>query len=194
MSATQSFAGLCAVVLHRADDTVERLARQLNVLGLTMRAQWAPLDLATQRADIVLVDADAGWSGLLPWPPGENPAPLIALLGTEAPGRIAWALDHGANALIAKPVAAAAVYPALVMAARAHSQARETGRRIRELEERIKLRPLVLAAIQTLMDRRGLDEAAAYRHLRGEAMRQRLALEQIAAAILARPRAVPEAG
>jgi AmiR/NasT family two-component response regulator len=194
MSATPSFAGLCAVVLHRADDTVERLARQLNVLGLTMRAQWAPLDLATQRADIVLVDADAGWSGLLPWPPGENPAPLIALLGTEAPGRIAWALDHGANALIAKPVAAAAVYPALVMAARAHSQARETGRRIRELEERIKLRPLVLAAIQTLMDRRGLDEAAAYRHLRGEAMRQRLALEQIAAAILARPRAVPEAG
>jgi AmiR/NasT family two-component response regulator len=194
MSATPSFAGLCAVVLHRADDTVERLARQLNVLGLTMRAQWAPLDLATQRADIVLVDADAGWSGLLPWPPGENPAPLIALLGTEAPGRIAWALDHGANALIAKPVAAAAVYPALVMAARAHSQARETGRRIRELEERIKLRPLVLAAIQTLMDRRGLDEAAAYRHLRGEAMRQRLALEQIAAAILARPRAVPGAG
>jgi AmiR/NasT family two-component response regulator len=194
MSATPSFAGLCAIVLHRADDTVERLARQLKVLGLTMRAQWAPLDLATQRADIVLVDADAGWSGLLPWPPDENPAPLIALLGTEAPGRIAWALDHGANALIAKPVAAAAVYPALVMASRAHSQARETARRIRELEERIKLRPLVLAAIQTLMDRRGLDEAAAYRHLRGEAMRQRLALEQIAAAILARPRAVPEAG
>jgi AmiR/NasT family two-component response regulator len=194
MSATPSFAGLCAVVLHRADDTVERLARQLNVLRLTMRVQWAPLVLETQRADIVLVDADAGWSGLLPWQPGENPMPLIALLGAEAPGRIAWALDHGANALIAKPVAAAAVYPALVMAARAHSQALETARRIRELEERIKLRPLVLAAIQNLMDRRGLDEAAAYRYLRGEAMRQRLALEQIAAAILARPRAVPEAG
>jgi AmiR/NasT family two-component response regulator len=194
MSATPNFAGLCALVLHRADDTVERLARQFNVLGITMYAQWAPLVVGTQRVDIVMVDADAGWSGLLPWPPGENPMPLVALLGSEAPGRIAWALDQGANALIAKPVAAAAVYPALVMAARAHSRTRETARRIRELEERIRLRPLVLAAIQVVMDRRGFDEAAAYRHLRSEAMRQRLALEQIAAAILAGPRAVPEAG
>jgi AmiR/NasT family two-component response regulator len=194
MRATPSFTGLHAVVLHRSDDTVERLARQLNVLGLKVREQWAPLDLKQQRADIVLVDADAGWSGLLPWPAGENPLPLIALLGSEAPGRIAWALDHGANALIAKPIAASAVYPALVMASRSHAEARRIAGRIAELEERIRLRPLVLAAVQALMTRHDLDEAAAYRHLRREAMRRRLALEQAAAAILAGSRAVPEAG
>jgi AmiR/NasT family two-component response regulator len=194
MRATPSFTGLHAVVLHRSDDTVERLARQLNVLGLKVHDQWAPLDLTQQRTDIVLVDADAGWSGLLPWPAGENPVPLIALLGSEAPGRIAWALDHGANALIAKPIAASAVYPALVMASRSHAQARRIAERISELEERIRLRPLVLAAVQALMTGHGLDEAAAYRHLRREAMRRRLALEQAAAAILAGSRAVPEAG
>jgi AmiR/NasT family two-component response regulator len=194
MRATPSFTGLHAVVLHRFDDTVERLARQLNVLGLKVRDQWAPLDLTQERADIVLVDADAGWSGLLPWPPGENPVPLVALLGSEAPGRIAWALDHGANALIAKPIAASAVYPALVMASRSHAEARRIAGRIAELEERIRLRPLVLAAVQALMTSHDLDEAAAYRHLRREAMRRRLALEQAAAAILAGPRAVPEAG
>jgi AmiR/NasT family two-component response regulator len=194
MRATPSFTGLHAVVLHRFDDTVERLARQLNVLGLKVRNQWAPLDLTQERADIVLVDADAGWSGLLPWPPGENPVPLVALLGSEAPGRIAWALDHGANALIAKPIAASAVYPALVMASRSHAEARRIAGRIAELEERIRLRPLVLAAVQALMTSHDLDEAAAYRHLRREAMRRRLALEQAAAAILAGPRAVPEAG
>jgi AmiR/NasT family two-component response regulator len=194
MRATPSFTGLHAVVLHRFDDTVERLARQLNVLGLKVRDQWAPLDLTQERADIVLVDADAGWSGLLPWPPGENPVPLVALLGSEAPGRIAWALDHGANALIAKPIAASAVYPALVMASRSHAEARLIAGRIAELEERIRLRPLVLAAVQALMTSHDLDEAAAYRHLRREAMRRRLALEQAAAAILAGSRAVPEAG
>jgi AmiR/NasT family two-component response regulator len=194
MRATPSFTGLHAVVLHRFDDTVERLARQLNVLGLKVRNQWAPLDLTQERADIVLVDADAGWSGLLPWPPGENPVPLVALLGSEAPGRIAWAIDHGANALIAKPIAASAVYPALVMASRSHAEARRIAGRIAELEERIRLRPLVLAAVQALMTSHDLDEAAAYRHLRREAMRRRLALEQAAAAILAGPRAVPEAG
>jgi AmiR/NasT family two-component response regulator len=194
MRATPSFTGLQAVILHRADDTVERLTRQLNVLGLKARAQWSPLDLSTQRADIVLVDADAGWSGLLPWPARENPVPLVALLGSEAPGRIAWALDHGANALIAKPVAASAVYPALVMARRSHAEARQIAERIIELEERIRLRPLVLAAVQALMASLDCDEAAAYRHLRREAMRRRLALEQAAAAILAGPSAVPEAG
>jgi AmiR/NasT family two-component response regulator len=194
MRATPSFTGLHAVVLHRSDDTVERLARQLNVLGLKVREQWAPLDLTQQRADIVLVDADAGWSGLLPWPAGENPLPLVALLGSEAPGRIAWALDHGANALIAKPIAASAVYPALVMASRSHAEARRIAGRISELEERIRLRPLVLAAVQALMTSHDLDEAAAYRHLRREAMRRRLALEQAAAAILVGSRAVPEAG
>jgi AmiR/NasT family two-component response regulator len=194
MRATPSFTGLHAVVLHRFDDTVERLARQLNVLGIKVRDQWAPLDLTQERADIVLVDADAGWSGLLPWPPGENPVPLVALLGSEAPGRIAWALDHGANALIAKPIAASAVYPALVMASRSHAETRRIAGRIAELEERIRLRPLVLAAVQALMSSHDLDEAAAYRHLRREAMRRRLALEQAAAAILAGSRAVPEAG
>lgn len=194
MRATPSFTGLHAVILHRGDETVERLARQLNVLGLRARAQWSPLDLSTQPADIVFVDADAGWSGLLPWAARENPVPLVALLGSEAPGRIAWALDHGANALIAKPVAASAVYPALVMARRAHSEARQIAQRITELEERIRLRPLVLAAVQALMTSLDCDEAAAYRHLRREAMRRRLALEQAAAAILAGPSAVPEAG
>jgi AmiR/NasT family two-component response regulator len=194
MRATPSFTGLHAVVLHRFDDTVERLTRQLNVLGIKVRDQWAPLDLTQERADIVLVDADAGWSGLLPWPPGKNPVPLVALLGSEAPGRIAWALDHGANALIAKPIAASAVYPALVMASRSHAEARRIAGRIAELEERIRLRPLVLAAVQALMTSHDLDEAAAYRHLRREAMRRRLALEQAAAAILAGSRAVPEAG
>jgi AmiR/NasT family two-component response regulator len=194
MRATPSFTGLHVVVLHRSDDTVKRLVRQLNVLGLKVREQWAPLDLTQQRADIVLVDADAGWSGLLPWPIGENPVPLIALLGSEAPGRITWALDQGANALIAKPIAASAVYPALVMASRSHTEARRIVGRISELEERIRLRPLVLAAVQALMTNHHFDEAEAYRHLRREAMRRRLALEQAAAAILAGPRAVPEAG
>jgi AmiR/NasT family two-component response regulator len=115
MKDTLSFLGKRAVILHRPGDTTDRLVRQCGLLGLRAEARWRPLR-AIEDVDIVLVDADEGWDGLLPWTPAEKPAPLVALLASEAPGRIAWALDQGADALIAKPVSASAVYPALVMA------------------------------------------------------------------------------
>ena len=183
MTTTPGFTGLRAVILHRANDDVQRLTRQLGVLGLETHVQWQPLKtIAT--ADLVLVDADAGWAGILPWERDKNPVPLIALLSSEAPGRVAWALDHGANALISKPVAASAVYPALVMAFRFHAQSLQVARELDDMRERLRLRPLVLAAVQALMQRFDLDEAAAYRQLRQQAMQSQLALEHVAADVL----------
>lgn len=183
MTTTPGFTGLRAVILHRANDDVQRLTRQLGVLGLDTHVQWQPLK-TTATADLVLVDADAGWAGILPWERDKNPVPLIALLSSEAPGRVAWALDHGANALISKPVAASAVYPALVMAFRFHAQRLQIARELDEMRERLRLRPLVLAAVQALMQRFDLDEAAAYRQLRQQAMQSQLALEHVAADVL----------
>ncbi len=187
MRATPSFVGQRAVILHRPGDTADRLVRRCGLLGMRAEPRWQPLRVG-EEVDIVIVDADEGWDGVLPWTPRENPVPLVALLGSEAPGRIAWALDQGADALIAKPVASSAVYPALVMAARRHAERREIAQRMARLEERVRLRPLVHAAVQSYMATDGSCEDGAYSRLRREAMRQRLTLEQAAAAILARPR------
>ena len=187
MRETLSFLGQRAMILHRPSETTDRLVRQCALLGLRVEARWRPLR-AVEDVDIVLVDADEGWDGLLPWAPAEKPAPLVALLASEAPGRIAWALDQGADALIAKPVTASAVYPALVMATRRHAEARRFNERIARLEERVRLRPLVHAAVRTLMAADGCDESEAYGRLRREAMQTRLTLEQAAASILASPR------
>jgi AmiR/NasT family two-component response regulator len=187
MKETLSFLGQRAVILHRPGDTTDRLVRQCALLGLRAEARWRPLR-AVEKVDIVLVDADEGWNGLLPWTPAEKPAPLVALLASEAPGRIAWALDQGADALIAKPVSASAVYPALVMATRRYSDARQLNERIARLEERVRLRPLVHAAVRTLMTVEGCDENEAYGRLRREAMQTRQTLEQAAASMLASPR------
>jgi AmiR/NasT family two-component response regulator len=184
---TLSFLGQRALILHRAGETTDRLVRQCVLLGLRAEARWRPLR-AVEDVDVVLVDADEGWDGLLPWTPAEKRAPLVALLASEAPGRIAWALDQGADALIAKPVSASAVYPALVMAARRHAEARHLNERIARLEERVRLRPLVHAAVRTLMVAEGCDENEAYGRLRREAMQTRRTLEQAAASMLASPR------
>ena len=187
MKETLSFLGQRALILHRAGETTDRLVRQCALLGLRAEARWRPLR-AVEDVDIVLVDADEGWDGLLPWTPAEKPAPLVALLASEAPGRIAWALDQGADALIAKPVSASAVYPALVMATRRHAEARQLNERIARLEERVRLRQLVHAAVRTVMVTEGCDENEAYGRLRREAMQTRQTLEQTAASMLASPR------
>ncbi|MGO7668123.1 ANTAR domain-containing protein, partial [Rhizobium ruizarguesonis] len=93
-----NFTGWQAMVLHREDVNTEKLIRQLRLLGIHATLQWAPLSAAVL-PDLVIVDADQGWDDLLPWN-GETPAcPVFALLGSEAPGRIAWALGQGAGAI-----------------------------------------------------------------------------------------------
>lgn len=136
-------------------------------------------------SDLVIVDADQGWDGLLASAPAAHPAvPVIALLGSEAPGRIAWALEQGAGAIIAKPVASSAVYPALVMAVSIHQERMATRSKMDRLEERVRMRPLVHAAVQKIMEARGVGEEQAYTILRGSAMQRRLPMEQLAAFIL----------
>ena len=193
MSKTPNFTGWRAVILHREDSNTERLMRQLGLLGIRASQQWAPLSPA-EIPEIVLVDADQGWDDLLPWN-GRTPSrPVVALLGSEAPGRIAWALAQGAGAVIAKPVAASAVYPALVMALSIHEERQEVAARLQYLEERVRLRPLVHAAVEKLMAERGLDEEHAYAILRDSAMRRRLSMEQISASFLGGAEPLPEVG
>jgi AmiR/NasT family two-component response regulator len=193
MSQTPNFAGMTVAILHREDGNTERLVRQLRLLGLRSSVQWTPLDPADP-VDIVMVDADQGWDGLLKPQGASCVHPVVALLGSEAPGRVAWALSQGASAIIAKPVASSAVYPALVMALSIHRERADAAQRLAHLEERIRLRPLVHAAIGLLMNERGLDEERAYAVLRGCAMRRRLPMEQVAASIIGGAEPLPEAG
>jgi AmiR/NasT family two-component response regulator len=195
MTELPNLVGWRAVILHRADDNTERLVRQLGLLGLSAHVQWQPLDTDRTPADIVLVDADRGWPGLLAWGEAvEASVPVVALLQSEAPGRVAWALEQGAGAFLAKPVAASAVYPALVLAACVHRERIEGRLQRAMLEDRIRMRPLVHGAVRAIMCGQHLDEDAAYRALRFDAMSRRIAMEQAAAEILAGRTALPEAG
>lgn len=190
---TPNFVGRRALVLHRADDSIARLERQLHLLGLAVEQRWAPMR-PSERPDLVLVDADQGWNGLLPWPAGAAAAPVVALLGSEAPGRIAWAIDQGAGAVIAKPVTAAAVYPALVLALHAFEERRAAAEKIADLSARLGLRGVVSRAVERVVAAHGLDEEEAYRRLRGFAMRRRMTLEAAAALVAAGRERLQEAG
>ncbi|SFB14590.1 Two-component response regulator, AmiR/NasT family, consists of REC and RNA-binding antiterminator (ANTAR) domains [Rhizobium sp. NFR07] len=193
MSRTPNFTGWRAVILHREDSNTERLERQFGLLGIRATRRWEPLSTWAD-ADLVLVDADQGWDDLLPQADGVSGKPLVALLGSEAPGRIAWAMKQGASAIIPKPVAASAIFPALVMAVSIHEERQAAADKLRHLEERIRMRPLVHAAVEKLRAARGLTEDEAYATLRGCAMQRRLTMEEVAAMLLGGAEALPEVG
>ena len=76
MRETPNFTGWHAAILHREDANTERLIRQLTLLGLRTSLSWEPI-AAHALADMVIVDADQGWDGLLPWNNGPPPIPVI---------------------------------------------------------------------------------------------------------------------
>lgn len=176
--------GAKAVILHRPHPTVPALARQLVAIGLEVKECWPDLPSAALGADYVFFDADMGYDAQFPWAPGNAPMPLVALIGSEAPGRIEWALAMGASAQLLKPVGDHGVYSALLIARQAFEARRALGAEIDDLKRRLADRQTVVRAV-TLLAARGKSEEEAYAQLRQIAMAWRETIELAAQRIVA---------
>ncbi len=172
-----------AVILHRAHPSVDALRRQLELLHIKVTVAWPQIDSAGMDYDVVFFDADMGHEGQFPWPSGFAPMPMIALIGSEAPGRIEWALAQGSNAHILKPIGSTGGYSALLIAAHAYQVARAQADDISALEDRLRQRPLVVRAILKLMQQERLDEASAWKRMRKNAMSWGMTIEEASEAV-----------
>ncbi len=177
--------GARAAVLHRPHPTVDALARQLEAIGLDVAAHWPELGPEALAADYAFFDADMGHDGQFPWQPGSAPMPMIALIGSEAPGRIEWALSHGADAQLLKPVGDGGAYGALLIARHAFEARRALADEITDLRRRLDERQTVVRAV-ILLTARGLDEGEAYAELRRRATAARETIEAAARRVVAR--------
>ena len=176
--------GARAVILHRPHATVNALARQLAAIGLEADDCWPKLPAEALGADFVFFDVDLGFDDQFPWKPGEAPMPLVALIGSEAPGRIEWALSHKADAQLLKPVGAGGVYSALLIARQSFEARRRLADEIAALEARVAERQTIVRAVAAL-SAQGVDDERAYAQLRSLAMAWQVSVEQAARRIVA---------
>lgn len=181
----QELGGAHAIILHREHATVRTLSRQLAAIGLKISTCWPELDASAMGADFVFFDADMGHDDQFPWEIGNSPMPLIALIGSEAPGRIDWALSAGADAQLVKPIGGSGAYSALLIARAAYDARKALLEDIQSLQRRLNERQTVVRAINFLM-MSGLDEDAAYDQLRHLAMNWRINFEAAARRVVAR--------
>jgi len=176
--------GAKALILHRPHATVNALSRQLAAIGLDVTECWPELPTDALAADFVFFDVDFGFDEQFPWKPGKAPMPLIALIGSEAPGRIEWALSHKADAQLLKPVGTAGVYSALLIARQSFEARRRLADEIAALEARVAERQTIVRAVAAL-SAQGIDDGRAYGQLRSLAMSWQVSVEQAARRIVA---------
>jgi response regulator NasT len=175
--------GARAFVLHRSHPTVQAIIRQLQAIGLETTDCWPELPVEALAADFVFFDADLGFDEQFPWKPGEAPMPLVALIGSEAPGRIEWALSHNADAQLLKPVGNAGVYSALLIARQSFEARKHLAAEIAALRQRVAERQTVVRAVAALT--KDADDGRAYQQLRSLAMGWRISLEEAARRVVA---------
>ncbi|SFA70300.1 Two-component response regulator, AmiR/NasT family, consists of REC and RNA-binding antiterminator (ANTAR) domains [Poseidonocella pacifica] len=176
--------GARAAILHRPHPTVSALTRQLEAIGLDVDCHWPELPPSARAADYLFIDVDTAHEDQFPWAPGEAPMPMIALVGSEAPGRIEWLMNFGADAQILKPVGDGGAYSALLIARATFDARAELACEIEALRRRLGQRQTVVRAVAMLATR-GKSEDEAYAQLRGLAMAWRVSFEEAAERIVA---------
>ena len=182
---TPNFRSWTAIVLHRPHADADALLRQLERLGISGRQAWPELTPEDAGASVIFFDADMGYDGQFPWEPGAAPMPLIALLGSETPGRVEWAMRQGASAHLRKPLGSGGAFSALMIAVRTFAAQRALEGEVAELRSRLARRSAVARALVLLMTSEKIDEAAALQRLREIAMSARQSVEDAADALIA---------
>lgn len=112
-------------------------------------------------------------------------SPVIALLGTETPSRLKLVLDLDPASFLVKPLRSAGIYAALVLAFERSERTNELKQQVLKLEQRLRSRRVVLAAVLQVMHTHALAEPAAFALIRRAAMEQRKTIEELSAEITA---------
>jgi AmiR/NasT family two-component response regulator len=173
-----------ALILHRQDHNRDAIVGQLERLGVKVNACWPAEAVAAADSDVVLFDSDMGFDGLFAWETGKARVPLIAILGSEAPGRIEWTLTQEPSAYLLKPIGSTGVFSALSIAFHTFAVQQTRDEALRQMGLQHQIRGTVLRAAAALMKRHGMEPGAALGVLRSESMQRRLPLEAVSALVL----------
>jgi len=182
--------GRRALMIMKDEREIAIVRRQFDRLGMSV-VETDPsqlqlqLQLPQDDVDVIVLDADAipiKSDCTLSW---KINVPIIALIGTETPSRLKWLLDLHPASFLVKPLRSAGLYTALVVAFDCAQRRIEDAAHVEKLEDRIRARRIVVAAVLQLIRAHALSEEDAFTLIRRTAMRYRTTIEQLSAEIVA---------
>jgi AmiR/NasT family two-component response regulator len=178
--------GRRALMIMKDERDIALLRRQFDRLGMSVtEAEPAQSQPPPDPVDVIVLDADSipiKSDCALSW---KINSPIIALIGTETPSRLKWLLDLQPASFLVKPLRSAGLYTALVVAFDCAQRRIEEAAHVERLEDRIRSRRIVVAAVLQLIRAHALSEEDAFTLIRQTAMRYRTTIEQLSVEIIA---------
>jgi AmiR/NasT family two-component response regulator len=179
-SAEADFAHLKVLVVHPRDRDGETLLRQLQRLGCSVTHRWPP-DGPLDGADVLICLVQEGCRAMLEPPPT---AAVIGIADVSAGSSLRRLGQFNLHAAVAKPIDPRTLLTALVVSRNNFRYERRLLTKISKLEETLRSARKVERAKAILMERRNMEEPEAYAFLRSQAMRKRVPVGVIAAAVI----------
>jgi AmiR/NasT family two-component response regulator len=113
-----------------------------------------------------------------------SPTPVVFLSGHFDEHLLAGVVDAGGLAYLLKPATSDQLQAALMLAKKRFTEMKDLRAQVARLDQALEARKLVARAKGVLMERHGLSEEEAHRHMQKEASRSNTKLVELARAIL----------
>jgi two-component system, response regulator PdtaR len=172
------------LVLHPKDEDGDALINQLRRIGCDARAAWpVPAELP-KTIDTVFVAIEKASPQDHAWLPETQGLVIIGIVEYESPTSLKALLDWNAQGVVNKPIRPFGILSSLTMARALGGYYHRLENKIRKLEQTLKARREIEKATRILMQMKHVSESEAYALLRQQATAKRMALAEIAVAII----------
>lgn len=184
MNGAESLSYLKALVVHPPDQDQETIVRQLRRSGCHVEAMWPPPNVIPESIDLVYFLIDEHTSHALPWSGTRPTFAIVAILQQGAASLARLVVDSTPHAVLNKPVNESDVLTSLFVARSLFRYEERLHTKVRKLEETLRSIRKVEKAKSILISSKKIGEKEAYEFLRKSAMKQRVPIGKIAAAVI----------
>lgn len=177
-------ARLGVAVVHPRDQDGELIIRHLQRAGCRVAHLWPVPPELPEGTDVVFLLVDERAALDAPWLAGTPPAAIVAVVGRETPLLFGLLSSCSPQALIVKPADRLAILTNLVLAHNNFRYERRLLSKVSKLEDTLRSIRKVEKAKAILMRTRQIEEPVAYEYLRSQAMKKRVPITVVAAAVI----------
>ncbi len=182
--AAAEISSLEIVVAVPPDEEGDMLARELLRTRSGVRRVWPLPPRLPDGVDVMFCELTPELPQCLPWVPGQPLAALVVVTPAVQMPPLKLLRNCAPHAVLHRPFTTATVLTSLAIARAQFLYEQRLRGRIDKLDETLRSFRSVERAKNILMEKRNLDEEAAYHFMRRQAMSQRVSVGAVAAAII----------
>jgi AmiR/NasT family two-component response regulator len=175
---------LNVLVAHPRDQDGELIIRHLQRTSGRVMHAWPPPSELPDGTDVVFLLVEERTTADTPWLAGTPAAAIVAVIGRDTPAVFGLLTNCSPQAVIVKPADRLEILTNLILAHNNFRYERRLLAKVSKLEETLRSIRKVEKAKAILMRTRHIEEPDAYEYLRSQAMKKRVPITVVAAAVI----------